>query len=107
MCQLETSTDQRNILTKDIYQPDTHHPKKGHTISRNRDSFAMPRTVERDMAFHVYPQSSGWRPMRGCHYPIRGGMKSTQKRGTTAIRGREIDEKRDGKIESKRKTLPN
>ncbi|GAY63459.1 hypothetical protein CUMW_225790 [Citrus unshiu] len=33
MCQLETSTDQRNVPTRDIYRPDNHHPKKGHTIS--------------------------------------------------------------------------
>ena len=102
MCELETSINQRNISTRDVYRPDTHHPKKGHTISRNCDSSAMPRTVGRDMASHVYPQSSGGRPMRVCHHPKNGGMKSTQKRGTTAIRSRKTDEKLGEKIERKR-----
>ncbi|GAY62044.1 hypothetical protein CUMW_214750 [Citrus unshiu] len=72
---LEMSTDPRNVPTRDIYRPDTHHPKKGYTISRNRGSFAMPQIVERDMSSHIYPQSSGWRPMRVCHHPIKGGHK--------------------------------
>ena len=79
MCQLETSTDQRYIPTRDIYRPDTHHPKKEHTISRNRDSFAISQTVVKNMASHIYPRFSGWRPMRVCHHPKMGGMKNTQK----------------------------
>ena len=107
MYQLETSPFQRNIPTRDVYRPDAHHPKKGHTISRNRDSFATPRTIGKDMAPHVNPRSSGLRPMRVCHHPKKGDMKNTQKRGTTAIRSQETDKKKDRKIESKGKTLPN
>ena len=93
MCQLETSTNQRNIPTRDIYRPDAHRPKKGHTISRNHDSFAMPRTIGKDMASHVYLRSSGYRPMRVCHHPEKEDVKSTQKRRTTAIRSQETDKK--------------
>ena len=98
MCQLETSTNHRNIPTRGVYRPDARHSKKGHTISRNRGNFVMPRTVGNDMASHINPQSSGWRPMRVCHYPKNGDMKSTQKRGTTAIRSQETDEKGTEKL---------
>ncbi|KAL9436964.1 hypothetical protein AB3S75_022913 [Citrus x aurantiifolia] len=107
MCQPEKHINQRDIPTRDVYRPDTHHPKKGHTISQNRDSFAMPRTVERNMASHVYPQSNGWRPTGVCHRLKKGGMKSAQKCGTTVIRSRKTDERWDRKIERKGKTQPN
>ena len=73
MCQPEKHTNQRDVPTRDVYRPDTHHPKKGHTISQSLDSSATSRTVERNMASHVYPQSSGWRPMRVCQHPKKRG----------------------------------
>ncbi|KAL9441228.1 hypothetical protein AB3S75_019828 [Citrus x aurantiifolia] len=99
MGQLEMSTNQRNIPTRDIYRADTHPPRSGNTISRNHDSCAMPRTVEGDTVSHVYPQFSSWSPMRGCHYPRKGGMKGERKCGTTAIKEEETNEAWDEKIE--------
>ena len=90
--QPETSTNQRNIPTRDIYRADIHPPRSGNTISRNHDSYAMPRTVEDDTVSHVYPQFSSWSPMKGCHYPKRGGMKGERKHGATAIKEEKTSE---------------
>ena len=43
--------------------------------------------------------------MKGFHDSIKRGMKSRQKRGTTAIRGGETDEEREKLRQGK--TLPN
>ena len=48
--------------------------------------------------------------MKGCYYPRKGGMKSEQKRGTTAIKEEEINEEMDRKTErreSSAKLKPN
>lgn len=92
MSLLQTWANQRRIPARDIYRADTHPPRSGNTISRNHDSCAMPRTVEGNNVSHVYPQCSSWSPMKGCYYPRKGGMKSEQKRGTTAIKEEETNE---------------
>ena len=107
MCQLETSIDQGYMPTRDIYRPDAHHPKKEDTISRNRDNFAMPRTVGWTW-YPTFTHDSVVGDPRGSIITRKWeAWRILRKRGMAAIRSQETDEGRGTNIESKGETLAN
>ena len=64
MYRLETYTDQISITRR-----------KG-TRSHEITTISLcPEPLRETWHPHIYPRSSGWKPMRGCHYPIKGGHK--------------------------------